>query len=92
MHYAVAVGVVERVGDLNGVLQHLVQRQRALLQPVRQRFAFQVLHHQVVDSVLLADVVQRADVGMIQAGDGARFALEALARVRPIERGARTEL
>ena len=30
------------------------------------------------DAVLFADVVQRADVRVVQAGDGLRFALEAL--------------
>ena len=34
-------------------------------------------HHQVVDVVLPADVVERADMGMAQAGDGAGLALEA---------------
>ena len=46
--------------------------------PRGQRLAFQVLHHQEVDAVLVADVVQRADVRMVQRGDGLRFALEAL--------------
>ncbi len=38
------------------------------------RFALDVLHHQVIR----ADVVQRANVGMIQRGDGPRLLLEAL--------------
>ena len=33
-------------------------------------------------AVLLADVVERADVRMVELGDGARFALEALAELR----------
>ena len=41
------------------------------------RLAFDVLHHQVVR----ADVVELADVGMIQGGDGAGFALEAFAEL-----------
>ena len=40
-----------------------------------ERLAFDQLHHQIIR----ADVVKRADVGMIQGGDGARFALETLA-------------
>ena len=42
-----------------------------------ERSAIDVLHHQVIR----ADVVERADVGMIQRGHGARFALEAFRRI-----------
>jgi len=42
-----------------------------------ERRALDVLHHQIVE----ADVVQRADVRMIQRGDGAGFPLEALAEL-----------
>jgi len=36
-----------------------------------------VLHDQVVDAVLLSDVVEGADMGMIEAGDGPCFAFKA---------------
>ena len=49
---------------------------------VAKRLAFEVLHHQEVDTVLTPNVVQRADVRMIQSSDGARFALKSLAHVR----------
>ncbi len=51
--------------------------------------AIDVLHHQEVDVVRAADVVDRADVGMIQRCDGSRFALEPLAgpRVAGVQRG-----
>ena len=42
-------------------------------------FTFQVLEHKEVDAFLRADVVKNADVGMVQAGHGARLAFEALA-------------
>ncbi len=48
VHDALAVRVVERVGNLNGVLQHLLRRQRSFQEPVRQRLAFQKLHHQII--------------------------------------------
>ncbi len=50
------------------------------MQALRERLAFDVLHHQKIGAVLVADVVERADVRMIQAGDGLCFALEALAQ------------
>jgi hypothetical protein len=37
-----------------------------------------VLHDEEVDGVFAADVVEGADVGMVEAGDGSCFAFEAL--------------
>ena len=47
-----------------------------------QRLSLEVLHDQVVQTVLVADVVQRADIGMGQARDGLRFPFEALSQLR----------
>ena len=41
-----------------------------------------MLHHEEGRAVLFADVEQRADVGVIQLRDGARFAFEPLAKLR----------
>ena len=73
--------LVQSVGNLNGVAQNLIQRQRAYSQPLSQRLPFQVLHHQEVNAILLSDVIERADVRMIQTGDGAGFSLESLAQL-----------
>ena len=48
---------------------------------VSHSFAFQVFHDQEMDSILLADVVQGADVRMVQAGDGSGFALESFTQL-----------
>ena len=70
-----------RVRDCDCVLQSAVEWQRALLQTISQRLALDVLQDQVVHAVLVADVVERADVRVVQVGNGAGFALEPLARV-----------
>ena len=56
--------------------EYLLQRERTFDQARTQRLAFQILHHQVADSVLLADVIELADVGVIERRNGARLALE----------------
>ena len=61
---------VKRVQDLPGIEQSLIERQRAL-----DRLALDALHDQVVGT----HVVERADIRMIQRGDGLHFALEAFA-------------
>ena len=53
-------------------------RQRSFAEAGFEAFAVDVLHDEEVDRPLAADVVERADVGVIQAGDGSGFALEAL--------------
>ena len=49
--------------------------------PLCEGVALQVLHHQEVDPVLLPDVVQGANVRVVQAGDGLRLALEPLLQI-----------
>jgi hypothetical protein len=71
-----AAGLVQGARDLDAVAEHLVDGKRALLQPLGERLAIDVFHDEVDDPVLLAHVVDRADVGMVQRGDGSRLALE----------------
>ena len=66
MHDTVPVSAVESIGDLRSVAQHLVRWQRPLGDPIGQRLALEQLHHEVVGPVLLTDVVECADVGMVQ--------------------------
>ena len=72
---------IERVRDLDTQPQHLVRSERPARQARRHRLALDLLEHQEVDAVLSPDVVQRADVRMIERGDGARFTLEACPRL-----------
>ena len=72
---ALRVRGVQRVGHLRGDLQHLTQRHRTV-----QRRPVDVFH----DEIPGPDVVEHADVRVVQRGDGASLLLEALA-VRAIE-------
>ena len=72
MRDALLVRRLEGVANLHGVLQCLRERQGS-----SERRALDVLHHQVVR----ADVVQGADVGMVQRGHGVGFALEAFRKL-----------
>ena len=53
-----SVRLVETVRNLNSVFEHLIERQGTLLQPSRQCLSLDVLHHEVIDAVLLAHVVE----------------------------------
>src|SRR5262249_21922535 len=77
MDYPLLVRGVERVTDLARDRQRLLQRDGAGFDPLRQCRPIDQFHHQVVG----ADVVNLADVGVIEGGDGADFALEPVAEV-----------
>jgi len=62
-------------GDRKGVRR----AHRAVAQTVRQHFPFEQLHGDEQLTAVLADFVDLTDVGMVDAGGGARFAPEALA-------------
>ena len=79
---AVAVRGVERVGDLDTEIEQVVERQRTAREPLLQRLAFEQLHHHELLAVVLADVVQRADVRVAQRRDDPRLAQKALHRLR----------
>ena len=83
MDDAVLVRGVERVGDLDAEVEDLVGLERpADDEPVLQRFAFHQLHDDEGLPVRLVDVVDRADVRVLERGSGPRLALEALERLR----------
>ena len=56
--------------------------QRALRQPIGERLAFEARHDEEVGAVVLADIVERADVRVIEGRDRFGFALESLAAIR----------
>ena len=68
MNDALFVSGLQGVGDLAGIVERLLQRQRALRSVTLHQF-----HHQVVRP----HIVERADVGMVERRDGAGFAVEA---------------
>jgi hypothetical protein len=73
-----AVRLVQRVGDLDAAAHGLLGRQMSLEQAGREAFALQELHDEVFGPVVVADVVERADVRMGKGGDRLRLAFEAL--------------
>ena len=77
MDDAGAMRLLQGLGDLHAVPEQKRHRQRPAGNPVGERLSFQILHHQVFRAVLAADVVNGADVGMRQPGDGPGLALEA---------------
>ena len=66
MENSLAVRGVDRRGDVSCNAQEVRDVERAFLETLRQRVPLDQFHYEKVGGVLVADVVQRADVGMIQ--------------------------
>ncbi len=73
---------IESVRNLNPQLQHLLKRQRLAGNAVLQRLTVQELHHDVCLTVFFADVINRADVRVIERGSSLCLALEAFECLR----------
>jgi len=71
------VGAFDRVGDAFGDMQRVGDRQRPRENVRRKRIAFDEFHREIMVAVARADVINRHDVGMLQARHGFRFAIEA---------------
>ncbi len=69
------------IDDLNRILKRMVERQRACRKTQGERLAFEILHDQKIDAVLTPDIVERADMRVIERRNRARLALEPLARL-----------
>ena len=84
MRDAGAVRAIERVADLHrrSPAPRRPAARRRPAQAIGQRLALEKLQDEVVEIAVAADVVDRADVRIVERGDGARFLLEALPRLR----------
>ena len=71
-----ALAVVDAGAEARG-LQRLVERQRTLLEQRGQRVTLEMRHHEVVCAVDAADIVDAADVRMVERCDCPSLALEA---------------
>src|SRR6185295_7946967 len=86
------MGSVQGASDLNRVLERLIEREGSLLQLLLERIALQILHNEERCAVLLADVVQWTDVGVIELRDRAGLAIEAFAKLRVARELGREDL
>src|SRR5262245_3040124 len=82
MDDAGAVRRIKRIRHLDPDVDGLMDPGRAMRQQIAQGLTLEQLHHQVWAALVLADVVNRADVGMVQRRCGTGFAAETLQRTR----------
>src|SRR5271169_487530 len=78
MNDAFSMGGFERVGDLDSQLQHFLKGHRLAGDIVLEGLAVEKLHCNELLPVFFADVINSADVGMIEGGRRLSFAPESL--------------
>ncbi len=76
MNDALGVSGIERPGNVYCQFEQLVGRKRPAQDALAQRRPFQQFHHDEILTILLADLVDGADVRMVERRGGAGLALE----------------
>ena len=71
---AVGVGGVQRVRNLSREVQHQTKRERPAVHVLLERLALEQLHGDELRALELVDLVDRADVRVIERRGGARLA------------------
>ncbi len=88
VHHALAVGVFERVEDLDQRADAFLEIQPAAVEDLGEVFALEVLHHHVHGAVDLAGFVHGDDVGVVEARARLRLAHETIEVIRIRDIGA----
>ncbi len=76
MNNAVAMGRIERIRDLEGQRKHAISLERLSGNQLPQGDALEEFHGDESPACFLSDVVNGADVGLIQCRGGLGFALK----------------
>jgi hypothetical protein len=92
VHDGFGVRGLQPGGDLNPEIDDFVRLQPLAVNALPEGLALEQLHRNEVPPLVLIDVVDRTDIGMIQRRGGARFALEALDRLAVAGQVLRQEL
>jgi hypothetical protein len=82
----------ERIGNLPGDRQHVVEGHRAPTDEIAKRRSIDELQHQRADAVGVLQAVNRGDVGIVECGEHFRFALETRNPVRIAGKGQGQDL
>jgi len=83
---------IQCIGNINGQFNQPIDGKRALLDQVLQGFAIHELHGDEGATALFGDLINRADVGMVQRRGRTCLASETLQRCTVMREGVRQKL
>src|SRR5438094_4716712 len=81
MNDSLRVGRIERVGNLNRQIKQQLSLEGLAFDGVPERLPLQELHYDKVLSLMLSDLMDSANIGMVQSGSCPRFTLKSLQRL-----------
>src|ERR1700730_10292066 len=84
MHDAFGVSGIKRVGNFDTQVNQPVNLERTAQYRFPQSLSFQKLQHDEAQATVLPNLVNGADVGMVQSGSGAGFAAKTFERLRVV--------
>ena len=76
---------IEGVGDLYRQVEQPAERERPVVDLFGEGAAFEQLQNQERAAILIADFMNRADMGVVEGRGGARLAKEPFTRPRRVE-------
>src|SRR5262245_28838842 len=82
MDQSVPVDLIQRIRNLDRILDDIIYRQCASFEPLREGFSFQVFHDEIVEPVLVSDIMNHANVRVVESRYGLRLASKALVDFR----------
>src|ERR1022692_1022103 len=74
MNDPLGMGRVQSISDVDGDVEELLDVDWPIVDQVLESPSFEKLHYEECPTVLFADVIDDADVGMVQRGGGTRLA------------------
>ena len=77
MNNVFAMSRVERIGNLDAVLQNEFGLEGMIADLIGERLAHQQFHHDKLLAIMFFDLIDGADVGMVEGGGRAGLAQEA---------------
>ena len=92
MNDPLSMSRVQGIGNLPRTLQGITDGERTARDSRRQRLTVRQLHYDCVQSVGLLETVNSRDVGVVQGGEDASFALEPREPIRIGRERGRQEL
>src|SRR4030095_3075399 len=86
MAQAMSMRFLESACDLLRIRHCLTQRNRTLRNSRGKRLAVKIFHHQILEIILAANVVENADMRMIEGGNSLGFPFESLSKLGPVRK------
>ena len=78
MNDAFCMGGIQSVRDFDGEIEEMFRLHRLRGYELTESFAFEILHDDEGAAIMLADLMNRTDIGVVEGGGSTGFTAKAL--------------